>query len=76
MVEYFRPVGPKIPEIFGPAGLKSNPDQKRLVYLVGGTIKQPGLKTSEIFGPAGPYSTRTEYFVTAQSIHGYLVVDE
>ena len=34
MVEYFRPAGPKIPETLGPARLKSNPDQKRLIYLV------------------------------------------
>ena len=25
---------PNQPEILGPAGLKSNPDQKRLIYLV------------------------------------------
>ena len=55
MVEYFRVAGPNIPETLGPAGLKSNPDQKRLKYLV-------GYKNS----PAGPNFTRTEYFVTEQ----------
>ena len=34
MVEYFIPAGPNIPETLGPAGLKSNPDQKGLIYLV------------------------------------------